>query len=326
LYIKAKTLDDLLKKCIEKLIAIGTQIEPSKGPCKEIFGVLLELSNPRARLSQTESKGVLFSCLGELLWYLSGSDKLSFIQYYLSDYDQYSDNKETLNGAYGPRIFNMGGINQYEKVRDILKKKADSRQAVIQIFLAKDLTINTADVPCTCTLQFTIRKGFIHMLTSMRSNDVYWGLPHDIFAFTMLQEILAADLGIGLGTYKHAIGSLHLYDEFIPKANTYLSEGWQDIYSMPPMPSTNVWQSIQTVLTLEKEIRSGQLLDFSKIDLDPYWLDLLRLIQIFTVSKGKDLRTVVQLKNEMSASMYEQYIRKREKGMEKRNKQEVLFK
>lgn len=325
MYIKEKTLDDLLKKCIEKLIANGTQIDPSKGPCKEIFGVLLELSNPRARLSQTESKGVLFSCLGELIWYLSGSDQLSFIKYYLSDYDQYSDNKATLNGAYGPRIFNMGGINQYEKVRDILKKKSDSRQAVIQIFLARDLTIDTVDVPCTCTMQFTIRKGFLHMLTSMRSNDVFWGLPHDVFAFTMLQEILATDLGVGLGTYKHSIGSLHLYDAFLDKAQTYLSEGWQDIYSMPPMPSGDVWHAIKTVLDAEEKIRSGQLLDISKIQLDPYWLDLLRLIQIFAVSKGKDLRKVVQLKNEISSSIYEMYIRKREKKMESRNKQEVLF-
>ena len=43
------------------------------------------------------------------------------------------------------------------------------------------------------------------MLTYMRSNDAYWGLPHDVFAFTMLQEILARSLTLELGTYKHAV-------------------------------------------------------------------------------------------------------------------------
>ncbi|MBP7722475.1 MAG: thymidylate synthase [Alphaproteobacteria bacterium] len=325
MHIKAKTLDDLLRKCIEKLITNGYQIQPSKGACKELFGVILELSNPRARLSQTESKGVFFSCLGELFWYLSRSDELAFIQYYIPHYHLYSDDKKILNGAYGPRIFNMNGIDQYKTVRELLAKKPDSRQAVIQIFQAKDITIETEDVPCTCLLQFTIRNGLLHMHTSMRSNDVFVGLPHDIFAFTMLQEILANDLSVGLGTYKHSVGSLHLYNDDISPAQTYLSEGWQDIYSMPVMPAKNVWGSISQILEAEEKIRKGESLDITKIKLDNYWMDLLRLLKIFSVSKGKDLRTVVQLKNEMSSPVYEQYIRKREKRMQDRNKQKAFI-
>jgi len=40
-------------------------------------------------------------------------------------------------------------------------------------------------------MQFMVRRRRLHLLTNMRSNDAFIGLPHDIFAFTMLQEIMA---------------------------------------------------------------------------------------------------------------------------------------
>ena len=238
MYIKAETLDDLLRVVFETIIAKGGTVTATKGRNKELFGVLLNLSNPRARLSLTETKGTIFSCLGEFLWYLSGSNDLQFIKYYIPTYDKFSDDGKTLSGAYGPRLFNLWSANnQFETIVNILKKKPSSRQAVIQIFNASDLLKNSKDVPCTCALQFTIRNNQLQMLTTMRSNDAFLGLPHDIFAFTMLQEILAKELGVGLGDYKHSVGSLHLYGENLQKAKQYLDEGWQSTLSpMPEMP------------------------------------------------------------------------------------------
>lgn len=71
-YFRAKTVDDLLRHALEGINKYGEPIKASKGNTKEITGVVLELTNPRARLSLTESRGKLFSCIGELCWYLSG--------------------------------------------------------------------------------------------------------------------------------------------------------------------------------------------------------------------------------------------------------------
>ena len=71
----------------------------------------------------------------------------------------------------------------------------------------------------------------------MRSNDVIKGLPHDIFCFTMLQEMVARMISVDLGIYKHCVGSLHLYDTDKSKAKSFMREGWQSTKSaMPPMP------------------------------------------------------------------------------------------
>jgi thymidylate synthase len=45
----------------------------------------------------------------------------------------------------------------------------------------------------------------------MRSSDVWLGLPYDVFTFTMLQNLAAADLGSEIGTFYMNLGSSHLY-------------------------------------------------------------------------------------------------------------------
>ena len=72
------TLDDLMKVAIEEIMSRGTVITPTEGEAIEITGVLLELTNPRARLSRTETRGKPYSSLGELCWYLAKTDDLAW--------------------------------------------------------------------------------------------------------------------------------------------------------------------------------------------------------------------------------------------------------
>ena len=83
MHIKAETLDDLMRQVLDKLLRRGDRNTASKGPSRELLSVLLTIENPRARFSRTESRATLFSCLGETLWHLSGSDRLDFIEYYI---------------------------------------------------------------------------------------------------------------------------------------------------------------------------------------------------------------------------------------------------
>jgi thymidylate synthase len=161
----ADTLDDLLLKVFPKILQKGERIKASKGWNRELSGVVLELRNPLARLSRTETKGTVFSCLGETLWYLARSNELQFIKYYINMYGKFAEADGTVHGAYGPRLFGMrAGINQIDNVIKLLRRKPTSRQAVVQLFNAEDLLKDYGDIPCTCTMQFFIRKGSLHMV------------------------------------------------------------------------------------------------------------------------------------------------------------------
>ena len=61
----ADTLDDLLLKVFPKILRDGERVKATKGWNKELSGVVLELRNPLARLSRTETKGTVFSRLGD---------------------------------------------------------------------------------------------------------------------------------------------------------------------------------------------------------------------------------------------------------------------
>lgn len=312
MYIKAKTLDDLMRQVFELLLASTNLINPSKGKAWEEVGVLLEIENPRVRLSRTETRGKLFSSLGELLWYLAKTNNLEFIKYYIPTYENSSDDGKTIYGGYGPRLFNMRCNDQVTNVISLLKKRPDSRRAVIQLFDAADLAENHIDIPCTCTLQFMQRRSRLHMFVNMRSNDAFLGLPHDVFAFTMLQEIIARSVGAELGTYKHAVGSLHLYEENRERSKVYLDEGWQSTVPMPAMPKGDPWPSISVLLEAEAAIRSGKDIQISELGLDSYWDDLIRLLQIFACTKYGEIIKTEEIKNEMHSDIYKTYIEQRQ--------------
>ena len=308
----AATLDDVLRNTIKAIQADGNQIKATKGSAIELTGVLLEITNPRARLSRTETRGKPFSCLGELCWYLAKTNDLGFIQYYLPEYSKYADG-DTIYGGYGPRLFNWDGLDQFANVVELLKSKPHSRQAVIQLFDAHDIVDQHKDIPCTCTLQFMIRSSKLHMFTNMRSNDVSWGLPHDVFCFTMLQEIMARTLSVELGSYKHAVGSLHIYDINKNEAQQFLDEGWQSTDSpMPPMPLGDPWTSIASLRKAEAVIRIEGADKYQESDsLNPYWADLIRLLQIFGFSNDTKAADIRELQPKMSSNIYNPFINKR---------------
>lgn len=323
MYIPASTLDDLLRRVFSRLLDADQRVTvtATRGDTTEIVGVLLQLSNPRARLSRTENKQVLFSCFGELLWYLAGSRELAFIEYYLSQYERESDDGVTVHGAYGPRLFHMRGQDQVANVLSLLRERPTSRRAVIQMFDAADLASAHKDVPCTCSMQFIVRGGRLHLFTAMRSNDAYLGLPHDIFAFTMLQEIMARSLGVELGVYKHAVGSLHLYKQHRKAARGFLREGWQETISMPAMPTGDPWPSIGAVVKCEEAIRVRGRLPRSVVQLDQYWMDVVRLLRVYRCFRDDDPASISQLKKEMNVDVFDMYIDHKRRAVKRKGSQ-----
>lgn len=309
-----ETLDDLLmgvyQDLIERPSSIKTTRSTSGGDTCEIIGVSLTLTNPRARLSRSEVKGKAFSPVGELLWYLAGNNKVEFIQPYIPHYKNETDDGQTIYGAYGPRLFNMR--NEYDQVANIvalLRQKPTSRRAVIQLFDAADLFGTHKEIPCTCTLQFLLRDNKLNLYVSMRSNDAYMGLPHDIFAFTMLQEIMAVTLGVEMGSYNHSAGSLHLYDNDRQQVEQYLYEGYQSTkYYMPTMPKVDPWLAIKQIIEIEECIRKNQPFTFD--NLDTYWIDLIKMVYIHFLGKAKNFDGIKDVMAGMN-DIYKMYIDKR---------------
>lgn len=147
--------------------------------------------------------------IGELAWYLSGSNNVRDIAPFAKKWEEISDDGVHNNSAYGWRIFDKFNFNQWEHVKAMLQRDPNSRQAVIHIKDADNTP--TKDTPCTVYLQFLLRDGKLNLSVHMRSNDIWMGVPYDMFSFTFLQMKMAMELGVDIGQYTHYAGSLHVY-------------------------------------------------------------------------------------------------------------------
>jgi len=277
----ADTMDDLLRHAIGAVRSEGTGNQASRGETIEVVGAVLELRNPRARLSRTEKRRRESAAVAELSWYLRGTNDGEAIAFWIPKYRDEFEDDGTVHGGYGPRLFGDGADAQILNIVSMLRDNPSTRRAVVQIFDRRDVTggYRYKDVPCTTTLQFLLRKDGLTLIANMRSNDVYMGLPLDVFSFTMLQELVARDLGVDMGPYVHSVGSLHLYTRNLPDVDQFLAEGWQSTDSpMPPMPAGSQWDNVRALLAAEEQLRIGLPLEEVTMPTEPYWGDLVRVL------------------------------------------------
>ncbi len=323
--VAGETLDDLLFQVLKKLLK-AKRVSATRGSMREQIGAHLILSDPRARFSKTEKRATLFSCIAEALWYLTGSDELKFIEHYITDYRKHLEiPKEATStpGAYGPRLFAPKfETSEIGRVIRQLRDRHSTRKAVVQLFGNADA--QSHDPPCTCVLQFFVRESKVELIAFMRSNDAYVGLPHDVFAFTWIQELVASSLGRDVGPYQHMVGSLHLYDSSSDLARDYLKEGWQKKTSMPIMPSGDPWPSIAWLLKTESKIRSNPTEALEAEGVAPYWQDIARLLKVRELIKLKQMRDVVREKNRMSSPIYDDFIRSKSHAIKDRQESQLF--
>ena len=161
----------------------------------EVINAITVISDPTKCISRNKIRNLpMRYCIGELLWYLSGNNKLTGIRNYTKNWDRMSDDGETVNSNYGYLIQEYYGFNQLDHIEQMLRKNPETRQAVIHLKPA--MYKPTKDLPCTVCLQFFIRENKLYMTTYMRSNDLWMGFPYDVFQFTCLQIYLAMKLFI----------------------------------------------------------------------------------------------------------------------------------
>ena len=60
-----------------------------------------------------------------------------------------------------------------------------------------------ADTPCTSSAHFILRDNKLHLIMYQRSCDAWFGAANDITQFIIWQMMLAKDLNVELGTYRH---------------------------------------------------------------------------------------------------------------------------
>lgn len=261
----------------------GRPVRPRGMPTTEVLGAHLCLANPRARLVDVPPTRILNPAfaVAEALWILSGSDD-PWIFTFNRSLAKYADDGR-LQGAYGPRMRRWRGeVDQLAHLRRLLAADPDSRQAIVQLYDPQRDTRGHRDVPCTLSYRFFLRGGRLEMHTTMRSNDVWLGLPYDLFTATLLQELVAGWLGADLGTYHHHVDSLHLYAQH--------EQGAEQIASGPVAPS---WEMPPIGAPADgfTEFLNGVIAGVPSADAGPPWTSFARMLTSYRAWAGNDRTT-----------------------------------
>lgn len=238
---RTTSFNDAYRNVLLDIFNEGEEITVRGENVTELLNYGFTLTNPRNRLLNIPGRNEKMRryIFGELMWYLSGSDKTDYISKYSKFWKNISDDGKHANSAYGKYIFGSmsrkgDGVNygcifdncerytQWEWCKELLTKDPNTREAVINIKPVQ--MYETKDVVCTIALNFYIRYGKLHLTTYMRSNDVIRGLTYDVFMFTFLQELMAAELNVELGEYNHIVTNMHLYEDDYQLARTIVKQ------------------------------------------------------------------------------------------------------
>lgn len=224
-----KSADETWLQVVEALrIGTGVREQSSRGGLtKEILHATIAVENPCARwvISRLPAINPAYA-FAELIWTLNGREDSAFLTYFNSKLPELAGDGPTFHGAYGKRLRQHLGLDQFERAYKALLHCPDSRQVVLQIWDGKidlpgdDGTPVSADIPCNLLSLLKVRDGRLEWTQVMRSNDIFRGIPYDFVQFTCLQEILAGWLGVEIGAYCHVSDSLHAYLKDLPKILT----------------------------------------------------------------------------------------------------------
>lgn len=191
------------------LMETGYHLPGSRGgETIEHTGVTLSFEDPEAVLLPIGVGRRVNTKLAavEALELLAGEPDHGLLQRAAPSYADVLVDPSDLNyGSYGLRL-----RYQLSNLYALLASDPETRRAVLSIWHPDDLT-HDGDRPCTLTLQFLLRNDHLDLIVNMRSQDVWLGVPYDVFMFNQLQRSLARQLGVAVGRYLHHVGSLHLY-------------------------------------------------------------------------------------------------------------------
>ena len=163
------------------------------------------------------------SILRELLWYLSGDNHIRNLREHTKIWDAWADADGNLDTAYGHywRHFpsatrdatgewRVREVDQIRYVIDTLKRDPSSRRLVVTAWEPGN-AIASKLPPCHYTFAFHAVDGKLSCHLHQRSGDIALGIPFNMAAYAALTQMIAQEVGLGLGAFAHSIVDAHIY-------------------------------------------------------------------------------------------------------------------
>lgn len=210
----------------------------------------------------TTKKLHLRSIIHELLWFLSGSGNVSYLQDNgVTIWNEWADENGDLGPVYGVQWRSWptpdgGAVDQITQVVDQLRNNPDSRRMIVNAWNV-GMIDRMALPPCHALFQFYVADGKLSCQLYQRSADVFLGVPFNIASYALLTLMMAQVCHLKPGEFIHTLGDAHLYSNHLDQTRLQLSR------DVRPQPVMKINPAVDSIFEFKFE-------DFELQNYDPH--------------------------------------------------------
>ena len=227
-----------------------------------VFGYQMRFDLNEGFPALTTKKLHLRSIIHELLWFLSGSTNVRYLQKNgVTIWDEWADAEGELGPVYGYQWRSWPApdgrhIDQITQVVDQIRTNPDSRRHIVCAW-------NVADIdkmhlpPCHAIFQFYVGDGRLLCHLFQRSADVFLGVLFNIASFALLTMMMAQVCELQPGELVHSFSDTHLYLNHLEQAKLQLMRGPRALPQMKLNPD------VKSIFDFKYE-------DFTLVDYNPH--------------------------------------------------------
>lgn len=220
-------LEDVLENGVDKSDRTGTGT-------RSVFGRQLRFDLAAGFPLLTTKKVHTRSIVHELLWFIRGETNVRSLQANgVTIWDEWADERGELGPVYGAqwRRWRAAGwqaagesereIDQLAEVLEQIRRNPDSRRLVVSAWNVGELDRMKLP-PCHLLYQFNVQQDRLHCLMTMRSCDVFLGLPFNIASYALLTMMIAQVSDLQAGDLVLSLGDTHVYRNHFEQARCQL--------------------------------------------------------------------------------------------------------
>jgi thymidylate synthase len=219
-------LRDVLENGVDKNDRTGTGT-------RSVFGRQMRFDLQKGFPLITTKKIHVKSVIQELLWFISGDTNAHTLKKVgVSIWDEWADEDGELGPVYGAqwRRWRAAGatddspaveIDQLARLVEEIRQNPDSRRLIVSAWNVGELPSMKLP-PCHLLYQFNVHGDRLHCSMTMRSCDVFLGLPFNIASYALLTMMIAQVTGLEPGDLILSLGDTHVYQNHFDQARTQL--------------------------------------------------------------------------------------------------------
>lgn len=253
------SLDTKYIETLKTILDTGTTKSDRTGTGTiSVFGLEIRHNLAEGFPLLTTKKVHFKSVVHELIWLLSGSTNISYLQKHnVKIWDGWADDNGEIGPMYGKQWRNFNGEDQIINLLDQLIANPDSRRLLVSAWSPGDLPLDNlspqdnvskgfmALAPCHYSFQCYVADGKLSMIVNQRSADMFLGVPFNIASYALLTHMLAQECELEVGELIWRGGDCHIYLNHIDQVNKQIGRHTRgEVY---PLPSIELDKDIKDI-------------------------------------------------------------------------------